>query len=161
MYYICTSSSLFPPSVSLLQAGTEEDVVYPGKLPIVSGGNSLWEGAPRERGSATRGKLTTAASGEASARPPCIRPGSDARGKLAIPWDWRRCGDRGNKREQWRDKTNWEKRGRQWWKAEDKLRNWTVIKIASHRNIKAKDEVITWELDECHVLEIQIQMLGM
>lgn len=63
----------FPPSVSLLQAGTEEDVVYPGKLPIVSGGNSLWEGAPRERGSATRGKLTTDASGEASARPPCIR----------------------------------------------------------------------------------------
>lgn len=34
LYYICTSSSLFPPpSASLLPAGTGEDVVYPGKLP--------------------------------------------------------------------------------------------------------------------------------
>lgn len=34
LYYICTCSSLFPPpSASLLPAGTEEDVVYPGKLP--------------------------------------------------------------------------------------------------------------------------------
>lgn len=101
----------FPPSVSLLQAGTEEDVVYPGKLPIVSGGNSLWEGAPRERGSATQGEANHGcfwrSAGAASVHP----LGSDARGKLAIPWDWRRRGDRGNKREQWRDKTQIEKRG--------------------------------------------------
>lgn len=45
--------------------------------------------------------------GAASVHP----PGSDARGKLAVPRDWRRCGDRGNKREQWRDKTQTEKRG--------------------------------------------------
>lgn len=36
----------------------EEAVVYPGKLPIVSGGNSLWERAPREQGSARCEKLT-------------------------------------------------------------------------------------------------------
>jgi len=36
----------------------EEAVVYPDKLPIVSGGNSLWETVPRERDSAQREKLT-------------------------------------------------------------------------------------------------------
>lgn len=36
----------------------EEAVVYPGKLPIVSCGNSLWERAPWERGSAQCEKLT-------------------------------------------------------------------------------------------------------
>ena len=30
----------------------QEALVYPGKLPIVSGGNSLWERAPQEHGSA-------------------------------------------------------------------------------------------------------------
>lgn len=50
---------LFSLSVPLWHAGMEEAVVYPGKLPIVSGGNSLWERAPREQGSAQCEKLTT------------------------------------------------------------------------------------------------------
>lgn len=33
--------------------------------------------------------------------------------------------------------------------------------MASNRNMKGKDEVITQELHECHVIEIQIQVLGM
>ncbi|KAF3692197.1 hypothetical protein EXN66_Car007873 [Channa argus] len=36
----------------------EEAVVYPGKLPIVSDGNSLWERVPQERGSTQCEKLT-------------------------------------------------------------------------------------------------------
>lgn len=58
----CTIFALVLPSslsVPLWQAGMEEDVVYPGKLPIVSGGNSLWERAAREQGSAQRERLTT------------------------------------------------------------------------------------------------------
>lgn len=57
----CTIFALLPFSlpVPLRQAGMEEALVYPGKLPIVSGGNSLWERATREQGSAQRKKLTT------------------------------------------------------------------------------------------------------
>lgn len=57
---------LFLPSLPLWQAGTEKAVVYPGKLPIVSGGNSLWESAPRKPASANR----NAASAAAAAGPP-------------------------------------------------------------------------------------------
>lgn len=66
----CTIFALLPFSLSvpLWQAGMEETVVYPGKLPIVSGGNSLWERATREQGSAQR---ETAASA-ALAGLPCI-----------------------------------------------------------------------------------------
>lgn len=47
----CAIFTLLPFSLSvpLWQAGMEEAVVYPGKLPIVSGGNSLWESVPREQ----------------------------------------------------------------------------------------------------------------
>lgn len=78
--------SLFVP---LWQAGKKQAVVYPGKLPIVSGGNSLWERAPRERGSAERKKLTTDLLEQhwQGFVPPL---GSGARGKRAVPWDWDR-----------------------------------------------------------------------
>ena len=57
-YYTIFALLAFSLSVPLWQAGMEEAVVYPGKLPIVSGGNSLWERAPREQGSARCEKLT-------------------------------------------------------------------------------------------------------
>lgn len=50
----------------------EEDVVYPGKLPIVSGGNSLWDSAPRERGSARHEELTTELLQQRRHWPPCF-----------------------------------------------------------------------------------------
>lgn len=47
--------SLFVP---LWQDGIEEAVVYPDKLPIVSGGNFLWEKVPKEQDSGLLMKLT-------------------------------------------------------------------------------------------------------
>lgn len=61
---------LFLPSLPLWQAGTEKAVVYPGKLPIVSGGNSLWESAPRKPASANRNAASAAAA--AGPPPPCV-----------------------------------------------------------------------------------------
>lgn len=87
----CTIFALlsFSLSVPLWQDGTEEAVVYPDKLPIVSGGNSLWEAVPREQDAARHEKLTAEALAVVGFF--CFRPlGSGARGKVAILWDWKR-----------------------------------------------------------------------
>lgn len=47
--------------------------------------------------------------------------GSDARGKMALPRDWKRWRDRDNKRGKWKDRQ--EKGDRQWMKVEDKQKN--------------------------------------
>lgn len=77
-------------SAPLWQDGMVKAVVYPGKLPIVSAGNSLWETAPREQESAQRMELNAellVVQQQWGSR------GSGARGKMVIPRDCERWGD--------------------------------------------------------------------
>lgn len=97
--YICTSSFLVP-SVPLWIDGMEEAVVYPDKLPIVSGGNSLWGHSTTGTRLGTERETNRRADCAAVVGRSCTHPlGSDARGKPAIPWDDKRCCYRDNNRE--------------------------------------------------------------